>query len=52
MIAAGLMLLIGIAMITMGPLVHTLYDIGVVVVVIAGIGLAVKAGEWLRLLRE
>lgn len=52
MIAASLLLLVGVGLLALGLLQHTLYDIGAVVVLIAGIGLAVRMVDVLRWLRH
>lgn len=51
MIAAGLLLLTGFGLIALGLVEHTMYDIGVVVL-IAAIGVLVRLADWVTLLRE
>ncbi len=47
MIEAVLMLLIGLAIIALGLVQHTMYDIGVAVVLLAGMGITVRSIELL-----
>lgn len=51
MIAAGLLFLAGLGMIALGLVEQTMYDIGIIVVLIASIGLVVRLFDlrkWLR----
>lgn len=50
MFAAATVFLCGLAMIALGLLVQTMYDFGIVVVIIAGIGLTVRLVDMWRLL--
>lgn len=52
MIAASLLLLAGFGLIALGLVQHTMYDIGIVVVLIASIGLAVRMVDVLKWLRQ
>lgn len=52
MIAASLLLLAGLGLIALGLFQHTMYDIGIVVVLIAGVGLAVRMIDMFKWLRQ
>lgn len=52
MIAAGLLLLAGFGLIALGLLEHTMYDVGLVVVLIAAVGVVVKLGDWISWLHD
>jgi hypothetical protein len=47
MIAAGLLMLTGFGFIALGLAEPTMYDIGVLVVLVAGIGIIVKLADWM-----
>lgn len=52
MVVAGLVTLLGIGITVGGLLQPDLYDIGVMVTFLGAIGVLVRAGEWLRWLRQ
>lgn len=52
MIAAGLLLLTGFGLTALGLVEHTMYDIGIIVVLIAAVGVVVKLVDWITWLRD
>ena len=50
MIAAGTLFLLGCGLTAAGMLWSGLYDIGIVVLIVAAIGLVVRIGDWARVI--
>lgn len=50
MLAAGGLFLLGGGLTAAGMLWSGLYDIGILVLIVAAIGVAVRAGDWVRVL--
>lgn len=50
MIAAGALFLLGAGLTAAGILWSGLYDIGILVLIVAAVGLVVRAGDWARVL--
>ena len=50
MLAAGSLFLLGAGLTAAGMLWPGLYDIGILVVIVAAIGMVVRAGDWARVL--
>ena len=48
MLAAGTLFLLGAGLTATGTLWQGLYDIGIMVLIVAAIGVAVRAGDWTR----
>ncbi len=48
MMAAGALFLLGCGLTAAGMLWSGLYDIGIVVLIVAAIGVVVRAGDWAR----
>ena len=48
MMAAGALFLLGCALTAAGTLWPGLYDIGILVLIVAAIGVVVRAGDWAR----
>ena len=52
MFAAGSLMLVGFGVIALGLVAPTMYDIGIVVLLIASIGIVVRIADWWRWLRD
>ena len=50
MLAAGGLFLLGCGLTAAGMLWSGLYDIGILVMIVAAIGIVVRAGDWARIL--
>ena len=50
MLAAGGMFLLGAGLTAAGMLWSGLYDIGILVLIVAAVGIVVRAGDWARIL--
>ena len=50
MIAAGALFLLGAGLTAAGILWSGLYDIGILVLIVAAVGIVVRAGDWARVL--
>lgn len=52
MIVAGTLLLAGFGFIALGLVEQEMYDVGIMVVLVAGVGLAVRGVDFLKWLRR
>jgi hypothetical protein len=52
MIAAGVVFLLGAGLTALGLVSPTMYDIGIVVMLLGAVGFAVRTIDWLRWLRH
>jgi hypothetical protein len=52
LLSAGVVFLIGCGLTALGLVTPTMYDIGIVVIVIGLVGLAVRSADFLRWLRD
>jgi hypothetical protein len=50
MVAVGVLFLLGAGLTAAGTLWPGLYDIGIMVLIVAAIGIVVRAGDWARVL--
>ena len=50
MLAAGTLFLLGAGLTAAGMLWSGLYDIGILVLMVAAVGIVVRAGDWARVL--
>jgi hypothetical protein len=50
MLAAGTLFLLGAGLTAAGMLWSGLYDIGILVLIVAAVGIMVRAGDWARVL--